>query len=102
MPLEIILNPAMQIGTPDESSFVVEGTPLLGFLEILGLAPRFATIYSIIVEESYSESAITATGFKARLSFTKSSWGIITLLPLILAARVVSTRGSSEPQSFMI
>ena len=53
IPLESILNPAIQIGTSGESSFVVEATPLLGFLEILGLAPRFATIYSIIVEESY-------------------------------------------------
>ena len=59
MPRESILNPAMHIGIPDKSSFVVEGTPLLGFKEILGLAPRFATIYSIIVEESYSESAKT-------------------------------------------
>lgn len=53
MPLESILNPAIQIGTPEEVSFVVEGAPLLGFLEILGLAPRFFTIYSIIEEESY-------------------------------------------------
>jgi len=68
----------MQIGTPDEVSLVVEGAPLLGFLDILGLATRFFTIYSIMVEESYSESAITATGFTIRLSFTKSSWGIIT------------------------
>jgi len=81
IPLEIILNPAIHIGIPDEASFVVKGTPLLGFKEILGLAPRFATIYSIILEESYSESAITATGFKDRLSFTKSSWEIITLVP---------------------
>ena len=80
----------------------LKGVPLLGFLDILGLAPRFATIYSIILEESYSASAITAAGFKARLSFTKSSWGIITLVPLTLAARVVSDMGSSELQSFMI
>ena len=53
IPLERILNPAIQIGIPDESSFVVEATPLLGFLEILGLAPRFATMYSIMAEESY-------------------------------------------------
>ena len=53
IPLESILNPAIQIGTPDESSFVVEATPPLGFKEILGLAPRFAAIYSIMAAESY-------------------------------------------------
>jgi hypothetical protein len=46
-------NPAMQIGAPDEASLVVKGAPPLGFKDILGLAPRFATIYSIILEESY-------------------------------------------------
>ena len=56
----------------------------------------------MMAAESYSESAITAEGFKARLSFTKSSWGIITLVPLTFAARVVSAIGSSELQSFMI
>ena len=43
----------MQIGVPDEASLVVKGAPLLGFKDILGLAPRFATMYSIILEESY-------------------------------------------------
>jgi len=45
---------------PEEVSLVVEGAPPLGFLEILGLEPRFFAIYSIIAAESYSESAITA------------------------------------------
>ena len=85
----------MQIGTPDEASLVVKGAPPLGFLDILGLAPKLLTIYSMMAAESYSESAITAEGFKLRLSFTKSSWGIITLVPLTFAARVVSTSGSS-------
>ena len=73
---------------------MVEGTPLLGFKDILGLGPKFFTIYSIMVEESYSESAMTATGFKLRVSFTKSSWGITTCVPLTLACKVASTRGS--------
>jgi len=44
----------MHIGAPDEDSFLVDGTPLLGFIDILGLAPKFFTIYSIIAAESYS------------------------------------------------
>ncbi|MBM3709959.1 MAG: hypothetical protein FJW61_06020 [Actinobacteria bacterium] len=59
-------------------------------------------IYSIIAAESYSESAITAAGLMPRASFTKSSWETITLVPLILAARVISVRGSSDSQSFII
>ena len=47
-------------------------------------------MYSIKAQESYSEYAIRASGFKARLFFTKSSWGIITLVFLILAGRVIS------------
>jgi hypothetical protein len=73
IPLESISNMAMQIGTPDEASLVVEGATLPGFKDILGFVPKFFIIYSIIVEEPYSESAIRAKGFKARLSFTKSS-----------------------------
>ena len=92
----------MHIGAPDEDSFVADGTPLLGFIDILGLAPKFLAIYSIIEAESYSESAITAQGFKLKLFFTKSSCGIITLVPLTFAARVISARGSSDSQSFII
>ena len=44
----------MQIGIPDEVSLTEEGEPLLGFLDILGLAPRLFTIYSKIVDETYS------------------------------------------------
>lgn len=90
------------MSTPCESSFVVDRAPLLGFKEILGLAPKLATICSIMTKESYSESAITATGLKARLFFTKSSWAVTTWIPLTFAAIVVSARGSSEIQSFMI
>ena len=68
---------------------MLEGTPLLGFIDILGLAPNFLTIYSMMAAESYSESAITALGFKERLFFTKSRCGIITLVPLTFAARVI-------------
>jgi hypothetical protein len=31
----------MQIGTPDKASLVVEGAPVLGFKDILGLVPKF-------------------------------------------------------------
>ena len=92
----------MHIGTPDEESFTSGAAPLLGFIAILGLAPKFLAIYSMMAAESYSESAITAFGFKDRLSFMASSWETITLVPLILAGRVISVRGSSESQSFMI
>ena len=102
VPLESISNPAIHIGVPDEDSLVVDGTPLRGFIEILGLAPKFATMYSIMAAESYSESAITAAGFKLRLFFKESSWEVITLVPLIFAARVISASGSSESQSFII
>jgi len=37
----------MHRGISEEVSLVVERTPLLGFLEILVLAPRFFTIYLI-------------------------------------------------------
>ena len=50
---ESISKTIIQIGTPEVLRSVVEEAPLLGFLEILGLAPRFLTIYSIIVTESY-------------------------------------------------
>jgi len=92
----------MHIGAPDEDSFVLDGTPLLGFTDILGLASKLTTIYSIIEAESYWQSAITAKGFKPSLSLTKSSWGIITLVPLTFAARVISAIGSSDSQSFII
>ncbi|MBM3706647.1 MAG: hypothetical protein FJW66_09005 [Actinobacteria bacterium] len=63
----------MHIGTPDEESLTSKAAPLLGFIAILGLAPIFTAIYSIMAAESYSESAITAAGFMQRLYFTKSS-----------------------------
>jgi hypothetical protein len=47
-------NPAIHIGAPDELSFALEGTPLLGFIDILGLASKFLAIYSMIAAESYS------------------------------------------------
>lgn len=52
---------------------MVEGAPLLGFFDILGLAPRSFTMYWIIEEESYSESAITASGLRPRPFFRDSS-----------------------------
>ena len=81
IPLESISNPAIHIGTPDKLSFAVDGTPLLEFKDIPGFALKLLTIYSMIAAESYSESAITAVGFKLRLFFTKSSWEVITLVP---------------------
>ena len=92
----------MHTGMPEELRSVLKGAPLLGFLEILGLAPKVSNMYSIIVAESYSESAITAHGFKDRASFKDSSWGIITLVPLTLAGSVTSAKGSSDCVSFMI
>ena len=80
--LESISNPAIQIGTPEELRSVVEGVPLLGFLDILGLASRLFTIYSIIVAESYLRIGNYCARLKARLSFTNSSWGITILFPL--------------------
>jgi len=102
IPLESISKPAIHIGTPDEESLTSETAPLLGFIAILGFAPIFTAIYSIMAAESYSESAITAFGFKERSSFMVSSWLVITLVPLTLAGRVTSARGSSESQSFII
>jgi hypothetical protein len=87
---------------PEELRSVFREAPLLGFLEILGLAPRVFSMYFKILAESYSESAITAHGFKDRASFKDSSWGIITLVPLTLAARVTSASGSSDWASFTI
>ena len=80
----------------------LKAAPLLGFIAILGLAPIFTAIYSIMAAESYCQSAITAAGFMQRLSLANSSWGIITLVPLTFAARVISSNGSSESQSFII
>ena len=53
IPLESISNPAMQIGAPDEANLVVKGAPPLGFKDILGLAPKLLTIYSMMAAESY-------------------------------------------------
>jgi len=79
----------MHIGAPDEDIFVADGTPLRGFIAILGFAPKFLAIYSMMAAESYWQSAITAFGFKDSVSFTKSSWETITLVPLTFAARVI-------------
>ena len=100
--LESILNPAMQRGTPEGVNLTVEGAPLLGFLEILGLAPSSFTIYSIMVAESYSESPITAFILRPSCSLTKLNWERTTLVPPTLAGRVISTRGNSDTASFII
>ena len=75
IPRESISNPAIHIGAPDELSFALEGTPLLGFIDILGLASKFLAIYSMIAAESYSESAITAIGFIVKAILYKIKLG---------------------------
>jgi len=45
IPLDSILKPAIQTGTPEEVRSVVEEVPLLGFLDILGLAFTYSLLY---------------------------------------------------------
>ena len=71
IPLESISNPAIHRGTPEGVSFTVEGAPLLGFLDILGLAPSSFTIYSIMVAESYLRISHYSPGLQEKILFDK-------------------------------
>lgn len=80
---------------------MVEGAPLLGFLEIPGLTPRLFTIYSIIVAESYSESAITASGLTSSLSFTNSKLKVVSHLPPYVGKKGNFTKGKLKISHYL-